>query len=132
MPETCRGTEKMLRGSTTVGRELAATIMTMAVVCLGITVYVSYGAAVVEFTYSVTARDLGEYAPAITVMFRDVSGYAWWLLVFAVVWEVWLLRKPMCTLRCLLWHVGTVVMMTTFWAWFTLLAFYLHNQSFYM
>lgn len=126
----------MLAAQAPVERRLALLVLFTPTLCLLLVVFVACGAATMEFERKWVPedpeyrKDFRTYSPIIYVFYSDVYAYAWGAPVLAVIWAAWLLRKPYCSLRSLALYVAILCVFITFWVLFTLLAFYLGNQTF--
>lgn len=126
---------------TMMDRAVSGTIIAMVLLSLALLLYLTYGAAVNEFNWSVRARELSEQSQRISIttdltpppaaIYRSIYPYSWTLLAAAFLWGLWILRKPSCSLLSLVLYVGVFLNLASLWLLFTLLAFYFENQRFY-
>ena len=119
----------MLSTDTEIDRKLSLLILVPLLLCAFFVALVSFGAAKLEFGYASWVRHT-HYLPAITAWFRDVYCWVWGLPAVLLLWCAALVRRPFCRLGAIMVFAGTESVLLTVWTLFTILSFYLGNQTF--
>ncbi len=119
----------MVTTGTQVERRLAIVVVLTTMVCLIVTVFAAYCAATLEFTCAVSIVE-NHAIPEFTSVYGDVYVCAWGVPAIGMIWGLWLARKPCCSLLSLTVYVAAACIFMVSWLVYTLLAFYLVNQSF--
>lgn len=119
----------MLAWDTAVDRKLALCVIIPLLLYSLIVVYATTGVASLEFKYAVWAGK-AQYLPAMTELYRTVYRWGWVLPIGVGVWSGFLLRKPSCAMGGIALLAGMEGLLLTLWIVFTVVAFYLGNQSF--
>ena len=119
----------MLNLDTEIERNLALCLIIPLLLCVLITVYVSIGAATVEFKHAMWTSVV-QNPPALGNFYRSHFRWGWFLPITAFGWGTFLIRKPCCRLKDIVFLVGTESVLLSLWISLTALSFYLCNQSF--
>lgn len=121
----------MLMIATEVDRKVALSLLVPLILSALIVVYVTVGAATLEFTYAEWTRTQIDLPPIIH-FYRCVYRWAWVLPIAVAGWSIILVRKQFCSLGHIIILAGTECVLLTMWSSLTLLAFYLCNQTFFL
>jgi len=119
----------MIARDTPVSRLLAGVVIGGAMLCLFLICFAADLASHWEFTTSLTAQTY-EHPPAFTHFYRQLCPYSWLVFTPALLIAAWLMRKPHCNLLAIIVYVTFLLNLAVFWMLVTILAFYLHNQTF--
>jgi len=113
---------------TMVGRRLIMIIVAPVLCGMVLVVYASYGAGYLEFTHALPRRDLWDL-PQLTDWYRSLYAWGWFGPALSSLAAIVLVCRRQCTIGSLASLIGFMVIFTTFWLVFTLLALYIGNQK---
>jgi hypothetical protein len=121
----------MAAGNDSIARGLAAHVVMPAILFLVLVISVTQYAARLEFRFSWPSKSehVAELPPFVA-LYQRVYPYSWIVIGAGVIWSAALLWNPRAGLRSLAVYVGSIGNIAALWILWTLLTFYMLNQSF--